>query len=195
MKLSILIPLYNRKDTIARAIQSIPKRKDIEIIVCDDGSDDDCLNEVLSLIEYEDYEIKTLRNELNKGVGYTMNKLYDNANGEYVLPLGSDDYFYSGKLEEFIKELDGTDMVYFNMKSDDGYEYVLDNESKNLLVGSTKATRREFLGDTRCPEIRKEEDYSLYQELQKKNPTEKFTNIVLKHYTTNRNDRLSTKEE
>jgi glycosyltransferase involved in cell wall biosynthesis len=195
MKLSILIPLYNRKDTIARAIQSIPKRKDIEIIVCDDGSDDDCLNEVISLIEYEDYEIKTLRNELNKGVGYTMNKLYDNANGEYVLPLGSDDYFYSGKLEEFIKELDGTDMVYFNMKSDDGYEYVLDNESKNLLVGSTKATRREFLGDTRCPEIRKEEDYSLYQELQKKNPTEKFTNIVLKHYTTNRNDRLSTKEE
>lgn len=195
MKLSILIPLYNRKDTIARAIQSIPKRKDIEIIVCDDGSDDDCLNEVISLIEYEDYEIKIMRNELNKGVGYTMNKLYDNANGEYVIPLGSDDYFYSGKLEEFIKELDGTDMVYFNMKSDDGFEYALDNKSKNLLVGSTKATRREFLGDTRCPEIRSAEDYSLYQELQKKNPTEKFTNIVLKHYTTNRNDRLSTKEE
>lgn len=191
-KLSILIPLYNREDTIIRALESIPSRKDIEIIVWDDGSTDDSFDKVLNYREkHIEKNIAILYNKINMGVGYTMNRLYDNAKGEYVLPLGSDDYLYIDKVDEFIKELDGTDMIYFDMINDEEFRYTLNKESKNLLVGSTKATKREFLGKSRCPEIRKCEDYYLYQELQKKKPTEKFTNIILKHYTTNRDDRLS----
>lgn len=190
-KLSVLIPVYNREDTIVRAIQSIPKRDDIQIIVCDDGSTDRTLIEIESLILYEDYNIMLLKNETNKGVGYTMNKLYDNADGEYVVPLGSDDYFYKGQLEKFMKELDGADMIYFDMMNDSNFRYILTPTNKDLLCGSTKATRRDFLGKTRCSLERVGEDKYLYDKLMMKNPTEKFTKILLKHYTTNRDDRLS----
>lgn len=186
-KLSVLIPLYNRKDTIKRCIDSIPKRDDIEIIVCDDGSTDDSIKEI------KDNRVKILINKENKGVGYTMNRLYDEASGEYVVPLGSDDYFYIDKVDKFIKELDGTDMVYFDMLNDNNFRYELNEKSKDILVGSVKATKRKFLGNTRCPEIRKAEDLYLYQDLQKKKPSEKFTHIILKHYTTNRDDRLTNR--
>lgn len=195
MKLSVLIPLYNREDTIIRALESIPGRKDIEIIVCDDGSIDGSFDEVLSYREkHIEKNIVLLYNKRNMGVGYTMNKLYDNATGEYVLPLGSDDYFIHNQLELFIKELNGEDMVYFNMINDENFVYELNKISKDLLVGSTKATKRSFLGNSRCSLKRIGEDKDLYEELQKKNPKEKFTGIILKHYTTNRNDRLSRKE-
>ena len=188
MKLSILIPVFNREDTIERCINSIPKRDDIEIVVCDDGSTDGTLKK-LEMFN----NIKILKNETNKGVGFTMNRLYDNATGEYMIALGSDDYFIEGKLDEFIKELDGTDLVYFNMINDEEFKYTIDKKSKMVLVGSVKALKRDFVKETRCPELRVAEDYYFYKELLKKKPTEKYTHILLKHYTTKRTDRLSIK--
>lgn len=52
--------------------------------------------------------------------------------------------------------------------------------------------RREFIGDTREPEEKKAcEDYYFYQELLKKNPTEKFTGIIAKHYNFPREGSLT----
>ena len=38
--LSILIPVYNQEDLVIKAINSVPERDDIEIIVVDDASTD-----------------------------------------------------------------------------------------------------------------------------------------------------------
>ena len=192
MKVSILIPVYNQEELIIRALDSIPNSDDIEIIVCDDGSEDGTFEAVTSYMTYhEEKNIVLLYNEENKGVAYAVNRLYDVATGEYVVLLGSDDYFYTEELEKAIEELDGTDIVYFNLKVNNGYVFELNESTKQQYCGSTKFIRREFLGDIRNPEIRAREDYYFYQELLKKKPSEKFTDLTIKHYNFPRQGSLT----
>ena len=147
IKCTVIIPVYNQEKLIIKAIESIPRRSDIEIIVIDDGSTDRTWDNLLY-------------NEENMGVAYTVNKGYDNANGEYVVLLGSDDYFYTDKFEQALKELDGTDLIYFNLQVNNGEIWTLTPENKSILCGSVKFMRKEFIGDTRCNiEKRVAEDY------------------------------------
>lgn len=193
IKISVIIPCYNQQDLVIKAIDSIPKRNDIEIIVIDDGSTDDTWNNLLAYRnQHEDMiNLIYLYNKENKGVAYTVNKGYDNAKGEYVVLLGSDDYFYTEQFEEIIKELDGTDLVYFDMKVNNGDVWEINNDSKHVLVGSVKFMRREFIGNTRCENKPTGEDVSFYKELLSKNPTEKFTHLVVKHYNHPRENSLT----
>ena len=194
IKISAIIPCYNQQDLVIKAIESIPKRNDIEIIVIDDGSTDNTWN---NLLEYRNKHSELLNlillyNEENKGVAYTVNKGYDNAKGEYVVLLGSDDYFYTEQFEEIIDELDGTDLVYFNLQINNGEVWKLTPENKTGLCGSVKFMRRAFIGDTRCQvDKRQGEDYYFYKELLEKQPTEKFTDITLKHYNYPRENSLT----
>lgn len=194
IKVSVIIPVYNQEKLIIKAIESIPKRSDIEIIVIDDGSTDNTWNELLKyLTEHEELiNFILLYNKENKGVAYTVNKGYDCAIGEYVVLLGSDDYFYKDKFNEIIKYLDGTDLVYFNLEINNGDVWKITQENKDFYCGSVKFMRNEFIGHTRCPEEKRQaEDRVFYNELLKKNPTEKFTDITVKHYNFPRNNSLT----
>lgn len=193
IKVSVIIPVFNQQELVIKAIESIPKRNDIEIIVIDDGSEDSTWQ---NLIEYRknNYFLNLiyLYNDENKGVAYTVNKGYDNAKGEYVVLLGSDDYFYTDKFKEIIKELDGTDLIYFNLKTNNNDIWRITPESKDFYCGSVKFMRRAFIGDTRCPEDKRAgEDGVFYKELLKKKPTEKFTDMTIKHYNFPRNNSLT----
>lgn len=193
IKVSVIIPVFNQEELVIKAIDSIPKRNDIEIIVIDDGSND---NTWKNLIKYRKehpklFNLILLYNEENKGVGYTVNKGYDNAKGEYIVLLGSDDYFYTDEFEDIIKELDGTDLIYFDVKVNNGDIWQLTEESKKELCGSYKFMKRSFIGNIRCPEIFNAEDVSFYEKLLEKNPTEKFTHIVVKHYNHPREGSLT----
>lgn len=183
IKLSIIIPVYNQEELIVRALDSIPVRDDIEVIVIDDGSTDDTWATLVEYHKQTELNLILLYNEPNKGVAYTVNKGYDVAKGEYVVLLGSDDYFITEDFLKAFEQLDGTDLVYFNLRVNDGSIWRLNPSNKTGLCGSTKFMRREFIGDTRNPEDKKAgEDYYFYQSLLKKKPTEKFTDITVKHY-------------
>lgn len=193
-KVSVIIPVWNQEELITRALESIPKRKDIEIIIINDASTDRTGNSIAlfdSRHGDDFYEFLYLKNEENRGVGYTINRGYDKAVGEYVVALGSDDYFYTDEFEKAMEELDGTDLVYFNLRTNNGDVWELCPANKRELCGSTKFMKRSFLGDSRCPDKRMAEDLDLYNELLKKNPTEKFTNITVKHYNFPREGSLS----
>lgn len=192
MKVSVVIPVYNQESLIERAIRSIPRRDDIEIIVVDDGSTDDTSNKLVTIgIELNDPNFIVLHNRKNMGVGYTVNRGLDIADGEYIVLLGSDDYFYTDEFQKAMEQLDGTDLVYFDLKVNDGSIFKLTEESKRNLCGSTKFMRKEFVGDTRNPDIRQGEDWFFYGELLKKNPTERFTNLLVKHYNFPRKGSLT----
>ena len=193
-KVSVIIPVWNQEELITRALLSIPKREDIQVIVINDASTDDtCLSVAHFDMEYgqEFYEFLYLKNTENRGVGYTINRGYDRAVGEYVVALGSDDYFYTDVFEQAMEELDGTDMVYFNLRTNSGEIWELTPNNKRELCGSTKFMKRSFLGDTRCPDKRVAEDLDLYLKLLEKNPTEKFTNLTIKHYNFPREGSLT----
>ena len=75
MKLSVIIPVYNQQDLVIRALESIPAREDIEIIVIDDYSTDNTWN---NLLDYrnehiEDKNIVLLYNLVNYSMYYLLN--------------------------------------------------------------------------------------------------------------------------
>lgn len=191
-KVSVIIPVYNQEELVIKAIESVPTRDDIEILVIDDASTDNTYKNVQDYAnEHLDKNIIILSNSENKGVAYTVNKGYDNASGEYLVLLGSDDDFYTDKFIEIMQQLDGTDMVYFNLQINNGDIWQLTNDNKGFCCGSVKFMRKEFVGNTRCLDVPAGEDYYFFVELLNKKPTEKFTDITVKHYNYPRENSLS----
>lgn len=179
-KLSIIIPVFNQEKLIVKAINSIPIRNDIEIIVIDDGSTDNTYQVVKGIKR----EIVLLKLEKNHGVAYAENRGFDVASGKYLMRLDSDDYLYTDNFIKSLKHLDGTDIVYYNLKNNEGRLYVGSpvNARKNHS-GALKYVRREFLGEIRNNEdLKFQEDRDLFNRLVEKNPTEKSTGIVVTHY-------------
>lgn len=192
-KVSVIIPVYNQEKLVIKAIESVPTRDDIEILVIDDASTDNTYKNVQDYAnKHLDKNIIILSNSENKGVAYTVNKGYDNASGEYLVLLGSDDNFYTDKFIEIMQQLDGTDLIYFNLQINNGDVWQLTNDNKGFCCGSVKFMRKEFVGDTRNPlNAPAGEDYYFYCELLSKSPSEKFTDITVKHYNYPRENSLS----
>jgi glycosyltransferase involved in cell wall biosynthesis len=184
MKVTIIIPVLNQEELVIRALDSIRDGFDIEIIVIDDGSTDNTFNNVLQYKnDHPGKNIVLLYNEENKGVSYTINRGLDCASGDYIGLLGSDDYYYTEELEKVFKQLDGTGVVYFNLRTNDGTIFNVTEETKYGYCGSVKFIRKDLINDIRNDEnLKYGEDYFFFQELMKKKPTEKFTGIVAKHY-------------
>lgn len=92
--LSILIPFYNNSKYLERCIKSLKtvNNDKIEIIFVDDGS---LLKESIFLKnqikKLPSKNIRILKNEENKGAGYTKNKALLVSKGKYVIFLDSDD--------------------------------------------------------------------------------------------------------
>ena len=93
-KASAVIPLYNCRKFISRAIKSIQNQNllSLEIILINDFSTDDTLS-YIEIIQNEDPRIKILKNQKNMGILYSrsIGTLY--AKGEYIFPLDNDDMF------------------------------------------------------------------------------------------------------
>ena len=184
IKLSVLVPVWNQEELVIRALDSVPRRDDIEVLVCDDGSDDNTLPNVRWYAEkHKDLNIRILQNAENRGLGYTKNVLYDNALGEYVYELDSDDYLYTDEFSRAMDEIDGSDLVFVNLKVNSGEILLLNEQTKTVWVGgASKFVRREYLGDIRCHEVRVYEDVVVNEGLMAKPHTEKYTGRVVYHY-------------
>ena len=185
MKLTIIVPVYNGEELLERALESIPKREDIEILIINDGSTDKTKQVATKWCKGKK-NARVINLTVNQGLGNAKNVGYDNAKGEYVNQLDHDDYLYTEEYNKVIDQLDGTDIVYMNLKQNDGMVLDIKSNPEYLCSGCARFIRREFLGDTRCPDTRYAEDWHLTHELSKKPHTDKFTGIVAYHYNTPR---------
>lgn len=100
IKVSVLVPLYNKSGAIEKCLDSILAQTlgNIEIIVCDDSSTDDSLEKVAAY-RYRDARIKLIKNEMNMGLVKTRIKLLEEAVGSYIYYLDADDYLVPSSLE------------------------------------------------------------------------------------------------
>ena len=100
MKVSVIIPVYNRQATIAQAIRSVlcQSCQDFEIIVIDDGSQDESARIVHELQRQSNKVIYAFQK--NAGPAAARNRGIAMANGEYLAFLDSDDYWRPTKLEK-----------------------------------------------------------------------------------------------
>ena len=185
-KITVQIPAYNEQDLLPRALESVPKGNNIQLILLDDGSTDSTWKIMLDWWRKhsdEFHKSSTIhRWDENKGIAATMNLGFSLAAGEYIVSLSSDDYYVTN-FEPFMPYLDGeNDLVFFDLEVNDGSIWHLDETSKQEFVGAVKFIRRKFLGNTRIPEQKYKEDMPFTQALYAKEPKEAFTGIVLKHY-------------
>lgn len=96
-KISIIVAAYNIENYIRRCLESLVNQtfKDIEIIVVNDGSTDNTLNEI-NMINDERIRIVSQK---NRGLIEARKSGYKQASGEYVLFVDGDDWLELNSLE------------------------------------------------------------------------------------------------
>lgn len=104
MLVSAIIPCYNAASTISRAIESVLNQTTTvdEIIVINDGSTDNSLEEIQGLKKLHDSIVVIHRD--NKGVCAARNAGIELAQGTYLLTLDADDYFEDSFVEKALLE-------------------------------------------------------------------------------------------
>lgn len=196
MKVSVLIPVWNQEKLVIRALDSIPRDDSIEVLACDDASTDGTLAVLRQYKkDHSDLNLSVLYNKTNKGYAGTINKLLEKVSGEYFTCLGSDDYLYTQEWLKVLKELDGTDIVCFDCRKNDGTEYHVDEESREILCGQgLRFYRFEAFGDIRMDEaMQAGADYPYNMACLEREPTHKYTGLVALHYNFPREGSLSYK--
>lgn len=117
---SIVVPTYNRAGIIGKTLKSVLNQSfsDFEIIVVDDGSRD---SPEQAIAELADQRIRFVRQE-NAGGGAARNRGIDEARGDYIAFLDSDDIFLPNKLERIASEfpLGANEVLYSSMYVDRG---------------------------------------------------------------------------
>lgn len=121
---TIVIPYYNRGDTIDETIQSLTHQtyKNFEVIIVDDGStDDESIRKFkdLNLYELKAYKIK----QQNQGVAAARNNGIKKGKGKYIICLDSDDMLDPTYIEKCLVlietsseyQLATTDMRFFGL--------------------------------------------------------------------------------
>ncbi len=117
VKVSLIIPIHNVEKYLEKALDSACNQtlKDIEIICVDDCSTDNS-KEILENFALKDSRIKTIYPDKKHNQGYARNIGINEAQGEYLMFLDSDDWLEYNACEvayNYIKRHD-FDIVAFN---------------------------------------------------------------------------------
>ena len=126
---SIITPCYNSEKYILDTYQSIKNQtyKNWEWIVVDDKSSD---SSVTLIHNFNDPKIKLLINDTNKGASISRNRALDEAKGDYITFIDSDDLWEENFLETTIHYLENNNetFVYTSYKRvDENLNFLLDD--------------------------------------------------------------------
>ncbi|HHD2823132.1 TPA: glycosyltransferase family 2 protein [Clostridium perfringens] len=197
-KVSVITASYNAENFIEDTIKSVLAQnyKELELIIVDDCSTDrteEIINRYIAL----DSRIKFLKLEKNSGAAIARNKGLENATGQYIAFLDSDDLWDNNKLEKqirFMKDKNiGFSFSAYRLMKENGdlinkevyvpsevnYKYLL----KNTIIGClTVIIDRNIIGDFRMPELRAGQDTATWLSILKKGYIAYGYNEVLASY-------------
>lgn len=135
MKVSIIVPVYNAEKVLHYCVDSILNQtyKDFELILVNDGSTDNS-GEICDKYSLENDNVVVIHTE-NGGVSKARNTGIENAIGDYICFIDSDDYVSDTFLEELVnKTRDGYNFVLTSYQWVNNYEY---NSFKTVSYNST----------------------------------------------------------
>lgn len=126
-KISVIVPLYNMEKLIERCLKSIINQtyENLEIIVVDDGSTDNSAKIAAEIAETDD-RIRLISHEKNKGLFHARITGLDQATGDYIGLVDSDDYIsddYYRSLLYRAEEVGGADIVVGRIVHEDSNSY------------------------------------------------------------------------
>ena len=128
--ISVIIPLYNTEKFIEKCINSFLsyKSNDFEIIVIDDGSNDNSLK-ICENIKMKDRRLKVI-NIQNSGASTARNIGIKKSIGKYIFFCDSDDYIDTNEFEKVLNKIKNqdSDLYIFNKCNEGttGGEYIKD---------------------------------------------------------------------
>ncbi|WP_125607415.1 glycosyltransferase family 2 protein [Lapidilactobacillus bayanensis] len=107
-KVSIIMGVYNCAPTLARSVESLISQTftDWELIMCDDGSQDDSYTIARQLQQKLPAKIIVLKNEKNLGSNATLNHCLTHATGKYIALQDADDVSLPERLQLEVDFLD-----------------------------------------------------------------------------------------
>ncbi|WP_299114697.1 glycosyltransferase family 2 protein [uncultured Winogradskyella sp.] len=148
LKVSIIIPSYNRADLIGETLESIISQTytNWECIVVDDGSTDNSF-EIINALAEKDNRIKFYKRPETKpkGANACRNYGFELSNGDYINWLDSDDMYHPEKLEKQISSIQDNEISFSVCKS-----YVFNrsiDESDSLLLKSQHIKTEDAFND------------------------------------------------
>ena len=143
---SIIIPSKNLPELLRRALDSIPHRDDIQVIVVDDDSDPG-LVDFSSYPGLDDPRVEVLFTKEARGAGYARNAGLARAAGRWTLFLDCDDLFTpeASALLDSHRD-DDADIVFFNVTSaySDDLTYSPRHLARSEYFTAYDGARREF---------------------------------------------------
>lgn len=119
---SVIVPIYNVEEYLNTCVDSIINQtyKNIEIILVDDGSPDNC-GKICDEYACKDSRVKVIHKK-NGGLSDARNAGIDVANGEYLIFVDSDDWINKYMIERLLafaidKKLDIVECKFINIYS------------------------------------------------------------------------------
>lgn len=184
IKLSIIIPYYKTyEETIKLLDILIPQLTDeVEVFLIDDG----CKEERLDI--YKD-KINIIHLEENHGLSYARNRGIEEAKGEYIVFVDSDDYVADDYIETIINKINTSDFDYcyfsWQMINQKDIIRILDNPpSWNLAVWNA-VYKREYV-EMFDDNIRFCEDVPWQIKMRAKNGKKEIIDKILYYYNDGR---------
>lgn len=186
-KVSVIMGIYNmeqKKDLVKLAIDSILNQsyKDFEFIICDDGSSDNTYNVVKNIVK-DDKRVILLKNEINRGLAYSLNKCISKSRGKYIARMDADDISENNRLEKQVDFLDkhseyaivGCNLLLVNNNGVWGKRILAEKPTKKSFLFTSPfchpaiVMRKEVLNEVnnyRVEKItRRAEDYDLFMRI------------------------------
>ena len=117
MKITITVTTFNRAHTIEKCLDSVyeffklcdNKKIAYELLLIDDCSTDSTISKVTEILGTWDEKLsshtKIFVNNVNYGVTYSKNRCYEEASGNWVIFLDSDDFFLTEKMSDLVSEI------------------------------------------------------------------------------------------
>lgn len=178
-EISIIIPIYNSEACISVISERVKGQtfQDFEAIFIDDGSTDNSLR-ICNEMAADDNRIRVIHQE-NSGVSAARNTGLDNASGEYIAFIDSDDLVAQNYLEYLVRGMDEDSVVLSTCGHERIYDYdyhfssalgesellLAQQCAKRMLTDNFPVSvwgalfRRDLIGDIRFPVgIRNNED-------------------------------------
>lgn len=174
---SIIMPAYNSEKFISDAIKSVVEQDyDIwELIICDDSSEDDTIR-ICKKWSNIDSRIMLVQNKYGKGAPGARNTSLDQASGQFIAFLDSDDLWHPNKLSLQLNYMAANNCAfsfsYYDVISENGetlYEYhgpkIANRKNMlfcNLIPCLTAIYDSSVIGKVYQPDFKKRNDYALW---------------------------------
>lgn len=103
---TVIIASYNHARYIEASVNSVFRQTypNIELLVIDDGSNDGSPAILQRLQDQHDFDLKL---QANKGLACTLNEAIERAQGELIVPFGSDDIMFAHRIATQVEYMRG----------------------------------------------------------------------------------------